>query len=290
MAMLFGASAARRASTAAVAVAIALAVLPATPAAACLVGAVAGEGDRLVLDTAVADVTQVRLAGILAPRAPRQRPPAATAAGAPVEEALAAAEALAAIVAGRCLRLAPDQPPVDRHRRFLAWVYTDDGRLVQAELVRRGLVRVLPDGDDAALPSPLLALEAEARNAGRGLWADPAYRVRTPDDLADARGRVVLVEGRVRRATRVGPRVYLNFGDDWRSDFTVAVPARRLAAFAAAGRRPLQMGGQRVRVRGLVQEFNGPLIEIEAPAALEILDGPRQGAGRVTRLARGSAP
>lgn len=57
----------------------------------------------------------------------------------------------------------------DRYGRLVAEVRAD-GRSANAEQVRRGMAWVYRKySDDAAL----LALEAEARNARRGLWADP---------------------------------------------------------------------------------------------------------------------
>ena len=52
------------------------------------------------------------------------------------------------------------------------------------------------------------------------------------------------------KAARIKGRVYFNFGDDWKTDFTVTigVPARRM--FREAGTDSLSLGGKRMRVRG----------------------------------------
>lgn len=57
----------------------------------------------------------------------------------------------------------------DRYKRTLARVYCD-GIDVNAEQVRRGMAWVYRKY--APKDSPLYAIEAEARAAGRGLWAD----------------------------------------------------------------------------------------------------------------------
>ena len=121
----------------------------------------------------------------------------------------------------------------------------------------------------------LLAREDEARRAKRGLWADDAFAVRAADDMArleqDA-GTFQIVQGRIVSAQRRSNTVYLDFGADYRSDFTVMIPKDALPAFTAAGVKPVKLAGRTVRVRGWVSRFNGPAVEVTGPAGLEILD------------------
>ena len=240
-----------------------LAAAAAGDAGACLRAAAVPAGDRLMLEEPVADSREVRLAGILVPD---DRDAAADAAALALEARTALEEA----VQGRCLVLTPNQPARDRYGRLVAGVRRDDGLSVQDALVRRGLARVLPGLGDSTLAASLLASEDAARRAGRGIWADARFRVRTPDALAADVGSYQLVEGRVVQAMRVGPRLYLNFGDDWQTDFTVVIAARALKHFDF-GVDPARLAGRTVRVRGIIEDLNGPLIEIDEPAALEVL-------------------
>jgi endonuclease YncB( thermonuclease family) len=236
-------------------------------ARACLRAAEVPAGDRLTLAEPVAGSREVRLAGILAPE---PEPDAVAGAATLAEEARAV---LAQTVSGHCLVLAPDEPRRDRYDRLVAAVRREDGLSVQDALVGRGLARVLPGLGDAFIAASLLTGENAARRAGRGLWADARFRVRTAETAGEADvGSYQLVEGRVVQAMRVGPRLYLNFGEDWQTDFTVVVAARALPRFAAAGIDPAGLTGHAVRARGVIQDLNGPLIEIEEPAALEVLD------------------
>ena len=113
----------------------------------------------------------------------------------------------------------------------LAQVYRDDGLWVQGELLRLGLARVRVTADARALASDMLAIEDEARRNRRGLWRNPRLRVRTVREIGRDLGSFQLVQGRVLDAERRGDRWYLNFGDDWRSDFTVVIPAYALPDF-----------------------------------------------------------
>jgi len=159
----------------------------------------------------------------------------------------------------------------DRHGRLLAHLYGANGEWLQGELLEAGLARVYSFADNRALITEMLALEAEARAAGRGIWAEPYYRIRTPDEAATHVGSFQLVEGRVVDAALVKGKAYLNFGADWRTDFTVALPASALKLFATAGLDPEAFEGRILRVRGWIKSFNGPMIEATHPEQIEVL-------------------
>jgi len=58
----------------------------------------------------------------------------------------------------------------DRYGRLLRYVYTD-GLMVNAELVREGFARSLAFPPDTRYARCFSALEEEATEAGRGMWA-----------------------------------------------------------------------------------------------------------------------
>jgi len=152
---------------------------------------------------------------------------------------------------------------------------TTSGHWLQYRLVEAGLARVMTHGDNQAHASVLLAVEQQARQAGRGLWGDPDHRVRDthPDARAQDIGSAQIVEGRVLDAVQLNSgRIYLNFGSDYRSDFTVRIDAADSAVFEAAGLVPDMLSGRRVRVRGWLTDENGPMIQLDHPARLELLE------------------
>jgi micrococcal nuclease len=64
-----------------------------------------------------------------------------------------------------------DQELRDRYGRLLAYVYrARDGLFVNAALVRAGAARTLEIAPNTAHASDFAALQAGARNSGRGLW------------------------------------------------------------------------------------------------------------------------
>ena len=167
--------------------------------------------------------------------------------------------------------------PVDRHGALQAHLRTSTGVWVQGALLEAGLARVSPGAGGSGVEGPataqaMLTLEATARAARRGIWANPAFRVRTPAELADDLDTFQLMEGRVVTAALVGGRAYLNFGPDRTTDTTVIADPPVARGLAAAGVIPAQLAGRLVRVRGWVGRRQGPEIRLASPEALEILD------------------
>jgi micrococcal nuclease len=221
------------------------------------------DGETLALD----DGSEVRLTGSLAPKQPTGRdgfwPDAQKAQG-----------ALELLVLGRTIDLKVAGRTRDRYGRLLAHAFVLDGGQqvwVQGAMVSAGHAQAYALPENAACIAELLALERIAREAKLGLWASAAYAVRDalrPGDIAKLAGSFAIVEGKVIRAAQVGATLYLNFGSDWRRDFTVAVP-KRLFKKAA----PVAYEGLEVRVRGWVQRRNGPLIEVSTLEDIELRDG-----------------
>lgn len=225
------------------------------------------DGDTVILS----DQRQVRLVGIQAPKLPLGRKGFETW---PLAET--AKRALEELTLGQKVRLAYGGRRMDRHGRALAHLYvTDkDGEeiWIQGRLLEAGMARVYSFADNRALIDPMLARERAARRAGRGIWADGFYAIRDSDALDPYIDSFQLVQGRVQDVAVVKGRVYLNFGPDWRSDFTVVLqpPTRRL--FVAEGLDVADYDARDIRVRGWLKTFNGPMIEVTHPEQIEVLE------------------
>jgi endonuclease YncB( thermonuclease family) len=216
---------------------------------------------------ALTDGRRVRLAAIQAPMLSLGR--------SNVEDQPFAAEAkdrLEALVLNRTVGLAFDERGTDRHGNVLAYVRLDDQKAwLQALLVSDGFVRVSTQADTRKCASALLALEDRARKAKRGLWAHPFYRLRQPGELDADIGTFQVVEGTIVDAVKRRDRIYLNFGADYRTDFTVTVAPRDVRRMAKDGIDPLAWKAKRVRVRGWLSLLNGPELELTHPGQIEIL-------------------
>lgn len=220
------------------------------------------DGDTVVLK----DGSQVRLVGIQAPKLPLGRPDFPT--WPLAEDAKAALERL---VLGKPVEMRYGGARRDRHGRHLAQLYTPDGTWVQGALLAGGLARVYSFPDNRAVVAEMLALEGQARAHRRGIWDDPFYRVLTPGQAGTHIDTFQLVEGKVQNVAVVRGRAYLNFGADWRTDFTVAIEPGDMRAFRDAGLDPRALEGRWVRVRGWLKSMNGPMIQATHPEQIEIL-------------------
>jgi endonuclease YncB( thermonuclease family) len=222
------------------------------------------DGRTITLD----DGRTVRLAGIEAD---------------PTEAASEAARrGLAELVLGRTIELRNTGAGTDRYGRSVAHVFALADvaqpdlapRWVQAELVARGHARVAGRvAGDRPCASELFARERAARDGRLGLWADPYYVILSADDaatIAAARGRFAIVEGKVLSVRESGATIYVNFGRRWTEDFTVTILKRNERSFAAAGLDPKRLEGQRIRIRGVIEERGGPWIEAARPEQIEL--------------------
>ena len=229
------------------------------------------DGDTLVLD----DQSKLRLIGALRPAPPSPDTPDSD-----WPPAAVAKEALERLTTGQSLLLEHDQRNTDRYGQQLAqaFVVNSEGASfwLQGRMVEDGLARAYSFADNRGCAAELIALEAKARAEHRGLWANAAYDVRL---AADARalmrylGSYQLVEGEVADAAVVKGRVYLNFGADWKTDFTATVDPAARRQFESAGLDLATLKGSRIRVRGWLENANGPEIHVTHSEQIELLSG-----------------
>ncbi|MGQ9531995.1 MAG: thermonuclease family protein [Desulfotomaculales bacterium] len=127
-------------------------------------------GERLFLSLAgerveVAPEERVRLIGVNAPEIAHDSRPAEY-------FGREAADFTRQRLHGREVHLAFDVQKRDQYGRLLAYVF-DGERLFNAELVARGYAQVMTVPPNVSYADLFLALQREARAAGRGLWGKP---------------------------------------------------------------------------------------------------------------------
>lgn len=223
------------------------------------------DGGTLVLATG----EKVRLTGIQAPKLPMGGD---TITGWPFAEA--ARDALVKLAEGQDVMLKFGGAGRDRHGRILAQAFLADGTWLQGALLARGLARVYTFPDNRACADALYAAERQARVDRKGIWAEPFYAIgdaARPGALLSRAGEFELVEGRVLNAARAGGMVYLNFGRRWKDDFTVTIDSVARKLFARAGLDPLSFEGALIRVRGWLEDGDGPRIAVSHPEQIEVL-------------------
>jgi endonuclease YncB( thermonuclease family) len=172
---------------------------------------------------------------------------------------------------GRSIRVAAAAVRHDRYGRLVAQLERSDGLWLQGALLERGLVQVQTRPGEVARAAPMLAIERAARDGRRGLWADGAFGAREAGARDGDPGSFRIVRGRVVRVAPTERFVYLNFGADWRRDFTVRIAKGLARSLAESGLDVTTLAGRRVEIRGLVLEAGGPLIELSHAEQMQIL-------------------
>jgi hypothetical protein len=94
-----------------------------------------------------------------------------------------------------------------------------------------------------------------------------------PGALLKLRGKYERVIGSIASVGRTKSATYLNFGTDWRSDFTVRIGKNVLAANPEFAQALDALQSKNVIVRGWIERRNGPLIDVADLSQIEVLDG-----------------
>lgn len=220
----------------------------------------------------LADGRQVRLAGIQTPiPASRVLPTTPS----PLIEA--ARGALVNLTEGHEVGLAYSGLRRDRYGRVVAHVVDSTGNWLQAELLARGLARVVTTIDERAVATEMLAIERGARLKRIGLWANPNYHVLSTAEPSLFVETFQIVEGPVTGIETTNGWTFIRMGriprgiTQWKPGLVLLIgpDARRL--FQTAGIDPNEFDGRTLRVRGWIGMREVAEIEITHPEQIEIL-------------------
>lgn len=178
--------------------------------------------------------------------------------------------------------------PENRWGLTPGWVFVSSGgrsALLQAELLKAGIAIFAPDRAGAACADALRAAETQASQARTGLWAERAprlvYSTAAPESFSSASGHYVIARGRIVSLGKTRSTRYLNFGNYWKTDFTVTLKASDEddvnMALGRSGWTLDALEGQVVEIRGSVQDRDGPSMVLRHPEQLVVLNDKRAG-------------
>ena len=183
-----------------------------------------------------------------------------------------AEETLLEIVSAGRLVLVRGDRKKDRYGRIPARLQTEKGRWLDEALLEKGLAVFLGNIGDAGVAARLWAAEKMARTAKRGVWEQGTFGPTASDRASIHIGGFALIEGRVLKTAAVKGRVYLNFGENWRTDFTVSAKKSAYELITNEGLLVGNISGRLVRARGWVESRNGPMITLRYPGQLELIE------------------
>lgn len=153
----------------------------------------------------------------------------------------------------------------DKYDRVLAFVYAD-GVDVQEALIKKGLAfpaAIPPCGTLSIYRYEAAA--AEARKQKLGIWHEVLKKPLKSEEAAAGMRQYRGVRGRVSNIFETRSVIYLNFGKDYKTDFTVAIFKRDAYRFKARGIDFKKLKGKKITVFGFVMEHNGPEIVANTP-------------------------
>lgn len=164
----------------------------------------------------------------------------------------------------RTLNLQYGKQSHDHYGRLLAHAFLDDGSNVAVRLLEQGLATTLVVPPNTwGLPC-YQRIESAAREAGRGLWALPDYRVMAGTALQPGTRGFHLVRGRITAIRESRSSLWL----DLEGPLVIHVRRKDLVNFDDGF--PDSLAGEMVEVRGWIrQDRRGLRVNVRHPAALK---------------------
>ena len=163
-----------------------------------------------------------------------------------------------------------------------AHIVTKTGVWLQQDLIAKGLAWALSTDTSPQTVGVLKQTEEKARVNNMGFWKEPAYAIKSPENVKDFVNSYQLVEGRISDVTvkQVSGNLVFSFGKGKKRDFAVSFPNDdnfgSLLDDPVTGEKNKigmsQWKGRTVRVRGWVKdEGNGPVMMLTRKEQLDIV-------------------
>lgn len=153
----------------------------------------------------------------------------------------------------------PEDAIKNRYGETVVHLKTAGGVWIQKDLIKNGLAHAftMPSFRDGQ--AELLAVE---KNKG-------VLNANAPIEKSIKEFQIV--EGVVVDAVVRGKYVYLNFGDDYKTDFTIYTQKKNHKSFLAEGFNILELKGKKILMRGWMDHYNGPFIKLSYPEQIQIM-------------------
>ena len=177
------------------------------------------------------------------------------------------------LVNGKEVKLVFDKEKKDKYKRYLAYVYLKDGTFVNAEMLRSGLAHLYSFPNNVSKYDELRKAEDEARAKKLNLWSNERWELQNANSDKKVEkfrfGKYQMFKGKVIEVAKVGKRTFLNFGNNWRTDFSVEIKNKHLKHFS----KPLDSyKGKTVIIRGILRPVNGALINATHEQQIEVIE------------------
>ncbi len=175
------------------------------------------------------------------------------------------------LVQNKNIILVYDSMYEDVYDRILGYVYAENV-FVNEELVRKGYALVSTFPPNISHYKNFINAQIEARKNKTGFWDEQTL---TPRDHTEAKnfiGQLCTIEGKVIETYNGKTKIFLNFGIDYKTDFTIIIYKNNFFLFYTENIDPLvSYTGKKIRTFGRIVEYNGPQIKVDNPFQIEIV-------------------
>lgn len=174
------------------------------------------------------------------------------------------------LVEGKFIRIEFDTEKTDSYGRLLGYCFLED-TFINVCLVEEGYAVIYARSPNLRYSEVFAVAQKKARKAKKGLWGN--LPVIDHNQARDYVNQIRSVEGVVLGSYRSKKCLFLNFGQNYKNDFTVAIFNDSIATFKHEGIDPESFYiRKKIRVTGKIREYNGPEIIANSPYEIEILD------------------
>lgn len=171
----------------------------------------------------------------------------------------------------------------DRYERIPAHIITTtqngSQKWFQTQIIKAGMGLFMPEPlakkynaycDSNALKQ-LLQSSSHQNTSDQDIALVPVYAADNKA-LWELEGHFVIVEGVVLRTHMSEKNIFLNFGTEWKSDFTAVVSADSKVSLHKHFKSFTDFEGKRLQVRGFLDLYNGPSMRLDHPLQVELLN------------------
>ncbi|MFH1772373.1 MAG: thermonuclease family protein [Candidatus Omnitrophota bacterium] len=173
------------------------------------------------------------------------------------------------LVMGRFIRVEFDVERYDKYKRLLGYCFIED-TFINAEILRQGYASLYTRPPNVKYSENLLSAYRYAKEMKNGLWG--AYETIDSDSAHNYIDQIRTVHGKVVNTYKSESCIFLNFGKNYRTDFTIVIFNDSIDYFTENNIDPLSYYRNRmVEATGRIRQYNGPEIIVHGPQEIIIL-------------------
>jgi len=174
------------------------------------------------------------------------------------------------LVENKYIRIEFDTEKTDRYKRLLGYCFIDN-IFVNAALVKEGFAVLYTRPPNLKYTNLFLSSQRQAQKDKKGLWG--AYETIDHSQANNYINQIRTVTGRVISTYKSKKCIFLNFGTNYKTDFTIVIFKRSFSHFYNQEIDPVEFyRGKFVEVSGRIREHNGPEIIVNVPEEIIVTD------------------